>query len=347
MANSKNFWGDFASKAAGAAAGPLGELGVSLLAGSLLKPNQNPFLAQQQADYARKRRLNNYYDKYLQDQQDLYNKYNPVYQKTTDMAIEAANKPLTSTDTFKGIGPVNDIMNTQNQQSNAAATQVANNAGLYGGARVGLQNSVNNAGQSAITKSLSDFASNYEATAPARMAAAQGMAANAYGNASQGMLGAAGALNQSYSDLINTGQALGQQTLDSRNDLLQRQTALMQMLGNMYESQNNERMFNKQLAANKAISDRQIAAMEKAGTGTSTPYVPSLNTGPIGSGFPSNSFTFNRPSAFQYNPNINKDINIGFKPISIGAPSIKDQIAANRRLGLPTYQNGVIIDRGY
>jgi hypothetical protein len=257
--------GELLNKAAGAAAGPLGEFAASYLTSNLIKPNKNPFYAQQQADYNQKRRLNKYYDKYLSDQQDMYNKYNPVYQKTTDMAIEAANKPLTSTDMFKGLGPTNDIMNTQNQQSQAGAQRVANNNGLYGGARAGLQNSVQNSNNAAIAKSVSDFQGNYEANAPARMAGAQAMAAGAYGNASQGMMSGMGALNAQYSDLIGTGQALGQQQLDSQNDAQNRQAALMAMLGDMFENKNNQQMFNKQFKQNQNQHDAMMRQFQQSG----------------------------------------------------------------------------------
>jgi hypothetical protein len=268
-----NFWGDFASKAAGAAAGPLGELGVSLLASSLIKPNKNPMFAEQQADYAKKRRLMNYYDSYLNDQQQMYNKYNPVYQKTTDMAIEAANKPLTGTDMFKGLGPVNDIMNQQNAQANAAGIQTANNAGLYGGARTGLMNTVNNAGKNAITKSLSDFQGAYEAAAPQRAAAAQGMAAGAYGNASQGMLGAVSGLNAGYSDLASMAQGLGQQRQATLDEATAKQSALMGMLGDMFASKNQQQMFNKQLKQQQNYAD-QMAGMYARMNGEMSPMKP-------------------------------------------------------------------------
>jgi hypothetical protein len=266
MADKKtNFWGDIASKAAGAAAGPLGELGVSLLASNLIKPNKNPMYAQQQADYNKKRRLMNYYDSYLNDQQGMYNKYNPVYQKTTDMAIEAANKPLTSTDMFKGLGPVNDIMNDQNAQANAAGVQTANNAGLYGGARTGLMNTVNNSGKNAIAKSLSDFQGNYEAGAPQRAAAAQGMAAGAYGNAAQGMLGAVGGMNAGYSELSNMAQGLGQQRQGMLDEATSKQTALMGMLGDMFANKNQQQMFNKQLAQQEAATQQMIKMFSQQG----------------------------------------------------------------------------------
>jgi hypothetical protein len=285
-----NFWGDFAGKAAGAAAGPLGELGVSMLAGSLIRPNQNPMLAQQQSDYNRKRRLMNYYDKYLNDQQEMYNKYNPVYQKTTDMAIEAANKPLTATDTFKGVGPVNEIMQTQNQQAGAAAQRAASNAGLYGGARAGLTTAATNAGNSAITKSLADFGANYEANAPARAAAAQGMAAGAYGNASQGMLGTVGALQSGYSDLSNMAQGLGQQRQALLDDATTKQSALMGILGDVFASKNNQQMFNKQLASQKAATDAMIQAMSKYGLPAQGAQMPTSNRNLSYTGYSPNMF---------------------------------------------------------
>jgi hypothetical protein len=264
----QSMFGDLASKAAGAAAGPLGELAVSYLTSNLIKPNKNPMLAQQQGDYNKKRRLMNYYDSYLNDQQQMYNKYNPVYQKTTDMAIEAANKPLTSTDMFKGLGPVNDIMNTQNAQANAAGIQTANNAGLYGGARTGLMNTVNNAGKGAITKSLSDFQGNYEANAPARAAQAQGMAAGAYGNATQGMMGALGGMNQGYSDLANMAQGLGAQNQGALDEATAKQTALMGMLGDMFANKNQQQMYNKQLAQQQASYDQMIKMFGQQGVST-------------------------------------------------------------------------------
>jgi hypothetical protein len=344
MAEAKkdNFWGDFAKTVGGAFAGPIGEMGAGMLASSLIKPNKNPFYAQQQADYAQKRRLNKYYDKYLSDQQDMYNKYNPVYQKTTDMAIEGANKPLTSTDTFKGVGPLNEMMNTQAQQSSAAANRVANNAGLYGGARTGLTNSVTNANNAAITKSLSDFTSNYEANAPARMASAQNMAAGAYGNASQGMLGAIGGLNQQYSDLIGTGQALGQQQLNAQNEQQQRQTALMTMLGDMFENKNTQQMYNKQFKQTQQNFDRQMAMYNPTNGGSS--YTPSANSGAIGSNFPPGQFGFQRPT--QLSGSMTPSFNPSASGIG-GGQSIQQQIAQNRRFGMPTYQNGVMVDRGY
>jgi hypothetical protein len=297
MANEKqgNFWGNFASKAAGAAAGPLGELGVSMLASSLIKPNNNPYLAQQQGDYNRKRRLMNYYDKYLNDQQQMYNKYNPVYQKTTDMAIEAANKPLTGTDTFKGVGPVNEIMQTQNQQAGAAASQAANNAGLYGGARQGLLNAATNAGNNAITKSLADFSSNYEASAPARAAAAQGMAAGAYGNASQGMFNAISGLQGGYSDLASMAQGLGQQRQGLLDEATSKQSALMGILGDVFASKNNQQMFNKQLATQKAGNDAIIAAMAKYGVSPQSMQMPTGNRNLNYTGFGYSPNMFNAP----------------------------------------------------
>jgi hypothetical protein len=296
----ENFWGNFASKAAGAAAGPLGELGVSMLASQLIKPNKNPFLAQQQADYTKKRRLMNYYDKYLNDQQELYNKYNPVYQKTTDMAIEAANKPLTATDTFKGVGPVNDIMNTQNAQANAAAARTASNAGLYGGARTGLMNTATNAGNNAIAKSLADFSANYEANAPARAAAAQGMAAGAYGNASQGMFNAIGGLQSGYSDLAQTAQGLQQQRQGLLDDATAKQSALMAMLGDMFASQKQQKLFQNQMAQSKASTDEIIKAIQASQIGN--PTYPTFNVNGGYSLLGNKTPMFSAPNQFRVGP---------------------------------------------
>lgn len=305
MANDRQIGGAIGGKIAGAFGGPLADMAVSYALNNLIKPNNNPYLAEQKAAYNAKRRQMNYYQSML-DKQDARNKkYQPVYDKMTDMAIEGANKPLTSTDIFKGTGAANEILNNNAQAASAAGAEMASKAGLQGGARVGLQNSINNSNRAAINKNISDFSSNYELQAPQRMAAAAGMAGQQYQDSQNQLMGLLGGMQQGYNELGGMAGELGSsynaQLAARQGD----QAALMQMLGGMRADQQQRRMFDAQMKQSQAQSDAQIAAMKQyGGYGQSyNPYLPGATGTTFGSRPAATSF--NLGSNFGYNPTNN------------------------------------------
>jgi hypothetical protein len=276
MANDRQIGGAIGGKIAGAFGGPLADMAVSYALNNLIKPNNNPYLEQQKSAYNAKRRQMNYYQSMLDKQDARSKKYQPVYDKMTDMAIEGANKPLTSTDIFKGTGAANEILNNNAEQASAAGADMASKAGLYGGQRVGLQNSINNANRSAINKNISDFSSAYELQAPQRMAAAAGMAGDQYNNAQNSLMGLLGGMQQGYNELGSMAGDLGNAYSGQLQARQGDQAALMQMLGGMRADQAQRKMFDAQLKSQEAMSQAQIKAMQQSGGygNTYNPYLP-------------------------------------------------------------------------
>lgn len=313
MANNRQIGGALGGKIAGAFGGPLADMGVSYILNNLIKPNKNPYLEQQKSAYNAKRRQMNYFQSML-DKQDARNKkYQPMYDKMTDMAIEGANKPLTNTDIFKGLGPANEILNNNAQAASAAGADMASKAGLQGGARVGLQNSINNTNRSAINKSISDFSNAYELQAPARMAAAASMAGQNYQDSQNQLMSMLGGMQQGYNELGNMAAELGN---TYNNQLAARQgdqSALMSMLGGMRADQVQRRQFDAQMKQQQAMADAQIKAMQTyGGYGQSyNPYLPGATGTVFGQQKPIN---IGANIGFGQQPNINSAYNrSGFK----------------------------------
>lgn len=276
MANDRQIGGAIGGKIAGAFGGPMADMAVSYVLNNLIKPNNNPYLEQQKSAYNAKRRQMNYYQSMLDKQDARAKKYQPVYDKMTDMAIEGANKPLTSTDIFKGTGAANEILNTNAQQASAAGADLASKGGLYGGARVGLQNSINNANRTAINKNISDFSSAYELQAPARMAAAAGMAGQQYQDSQSQLMGLLGGMQQGYNELGAMAGDLGNTYNTQLGARQGDQAALMQMLGGMRADQAQRRQFDAQMKMSQAEADARIKAMQTYGAGYGQSYNPYL-----------------------------------------------------------------------
>lgn len=237
--------------------GLVSQVGGQFLQG-LFKPKYNPYMQMQQEALNAQRRMQPYHQKMMQNSIDQYERYKPIHDKMTNMSIESAMKPLTSTDMFKGVGPLAGILQQQGDAASTAATNTANASGLYGGARAGLQQSATNANNAAITKSLSDFAGNYEANAPQRMAMAAGAAGNQVQAGQAGADSSANNLMNLYGSMQQGMGNLANQWQSAQDASAAGHAGLMQAIGGYFGQQAGNRQFDKALNAQSA-SNRQYA----------------------------------------------------------------------------------------
>lgn len=183
--------------------------GVGQLAGGLFKPRRSKTLPMQESYARSKMGYIPYFDNMMKQGQQQQNMFMPVAQKSAMMGIEAANKPLTQTDIFKGTGAANAILQNQGDAQMAAAGMAANNAGLYGPARAGMLQSTSNNINAAQAGNIANFAANYEAQAPQRMfnasQVAGGMAGAGTNMMTGGIQGATNLYSQGMQDQANIG----------------------------------------------------------------------------------------------------------------------------------------------
>lgn len=183
--------------------------GVGQLAGGLFKPRRSKTLPMQEAYARSKMGYIPYFDNMMKQGQQQQNMFMPVAQKSAMMGIEAANKPLTQTDVFKGTGATNAILQNQGDAQMAAAGMNAARSGLYGPARTSmLQGTANNI-NAAQAANIANFGANYEANAPQRMfnasQVAGGMAGAGTNMMTGGISGATNMYSQGMQDQANIG----------------------------------------------------------------------------------------------------------------------------------------------
>ena len=237
--------------------------------GGLVKKRRNPFEAEQYAALNKSRSRDRYYDSMLKRGEDMANRYAPTMQKMTDMSIEAANKPLTATDIFRGTGAASSILQQQGDAASAAATRAANARGLGGGIEAGMSGAAQRSVDNAIAGNIGQFASNYELQQPARFAAAQQAAGGMYG---QGLN-----LQQNFANrmnIMNQMNAFNQQAEDEQTALT---AGLGQAVGGYFGQKAGERAINKQLAAQEKSQADFLSKLGKIGA---IGYVPNMGSQP-------------------------------------------------------------------
>ena len=183
--------------------------GVGQLAGGLFKPRRSKTLGMQESYARSKMGYIPYFDNMMKQGQAQQNQFMPMAQKSAAMGIEAAYKPLTQTDVFKGTGAANAILQNQGDAQMSAAQMRGSQSGLYGPAQAGLMQGTQNSINAAQAGNIAQFGANYEANAPQRYAAATGMAnqmAGAGTNMMQGGIqGATNLYSQGMQDQANIG----------------------------------------------------------------------------------------------------------------------------------------------
>lgn len=242
--------------------------------GGLVKKRRNPFEAEQYAALNRSRSRDRYYDSMLKRGEDMANRYAPTMQKMTDMSIEAATKPLTATDIFRGTGAASSILQQQGDAASAAATRAANARGLGGGIEAGMSGAAQRSVDNAIAGNIGQFASNYELQQPGRLAAAQQLAGGMYGQGLNLQQSAMGGQDQNFANrmnIMNQMNAFNQQAEDEQTALT---AGLGQAVGGYFGQRAGERAINKQLAAQEKS---QADFLSKLGSIGAIGYVPQIS----------------------------------------------------------------------
>lgn len=241
--------------------------------GGLVKKRRNPFEAEQYAALNKSRSRDKYYDSMLKRGEDMANRYAPTMQKMTDMSIEAANKPLTATDIFRGTGAASSILQQQGDAASAAATRAANARGLGGGIEAGMSGAAQRSVDNAIAGNIGQFASNYELQQPARFAATQQAASGMYGQGLNLQQSAMGGQDQNFANrmnIMNQMNAFNQQAEDEQTALT---AGLGQAVGGYFGQKAGERAINKQLASQEKS---QASFLNKLGQIGAIGYVPNM-----------------------------------------------------------------------
>lgn len=255
--------------------------------GGLVKKRRNPFEAEQYAALNKSRARDKYYDSMLKRGEDMANRYAPTMQKMADMSIEAANKPLTATDIFKGTGAASSILQQQGDAAAASATRAANARGLGGGIEAGMSGAARRSVDNAIAGNIGQFASNYELQQPGRLAAAQQVAGGMYGQGMNQQQAAMGGQDQNYANrmnIMNQMNAFNQQAEDEQTALT---SALGAGIGGYFGQKAGERTINKQLAAQEKSNSDFLNSLKNIGAIGYIPnmgYVPQsskYNVGPM------------------------------------------------------------------
>lgn len=255
--------------------------------GGLVKKRRNPFEAEQYAALNKSRSRDKYYDSMLKRGEDMANRYAPTMQKMADMSIEAANKPLTATDIFKGTGAASSILQQQGDAAAASATRAANARGLGGGIEAGMSGAARRSVDNAIAGNIGQFASNYELQQPGRLAAAQQVAGGMYGQGMNQQQAAMGGQDQNYANrmnIMNQMNAFNQQAEDEQTALT---SALGAGIGGYFGQKAGERTINKQLAAQEKSNSDFLNSLKNIGAIGYIPnmgYVPQsskYNVGPM------------------------------------------------------------------
>jgi hypothetical protein len=183
--------------------------GVGQLAGGLFRPRRSKTLPMQEAYARSKMGYIPYFDNMMKQGQQQQNTFMPVAQKSAMMGIEAANKPLTQTDVFKGTGAANAILQNQGDAAAESAGLSATRSGLSGPAAMAMRQAPVNSLNAAQAGNIANFAANYEAQAPQRLfnasQVASGMAGAGTNMMTGGIQGATNLYSQGMQDQANIG----------------------------------------------------------------------------------------------------------------------------------------------
>lgn len=256
---------------------------ITNVVGSAFKPKAqyNPMQQQQIAAMNAKKSYIPYFNDLIKQGSGLQQTYMPKAQKMADMSIENANKPLSDTDLFKGIGPMASVLQRQGDAVTSNAANVSSQRGLWNPAGGFLGNGLdpNAATNSAIAATGANFANQYELGKQDRLNNAYGIASGMAGQGSNMMQGGIQGAQNSWGDFGNQAGAIGAQQLQAQQMADAQHAQLMNMLGGFWGNQLSNQQFNKNLAANKA---QNAATIKSAPPITSTP----VTTGGGGSSAP-------------------------------------------------------------
>jgi len=260
--------------------------------GGLVKKRRNPFESEQYAALNKSRARDRYFDSMLKRGESMAARYEPTMQKMADINIENANKPLSNSDIFKGVGPAAALLQQQGDAARASATQAATSRGLGGGVSAGMGQSANNAINSAIAGNIGNFASNYELSAPQRLAQAQGIASGMYGQGMGLQQGAMAGSDANMDRRMAIGNQINQFNQAADDEANAMTSALGAGIGGYFGQQAGQRNINKQLASQEKFNNDYLARLGSIGA---IGYVPnqgmrSSGGGNLNTSLPAGSF---------------------------------------------------------
>jgi hypothetical protein len=251
---------------------------ITNVVGSAFKPKAqyNPMMQHQMAAMNAKKSYIPYFNDLIKQGSGLQQSYLPKAQKMADMSIEAANKPLSDTDLFKGVGAASAVLQRQGDAVNSNVANVGSQRGLYNpmGGVLGTGLDPNAATNSAIAGNLANFAGQYEMSRPERLANAYNIA-NGMANQGTGMMqgGISGAQN-TWSDFGQTAGQIGAQQLQAQQAAQAQHAQLMNLLGTYWGNQYGNQQFNKQAKLQRETNAATIAGGMRNGLPTAPDGTP-------------------------------------------------------------------------
>jgi hypothetical protein len=236
--------------------------------GSAFKPKAqyNPMMQHQMAAMNAKKSYIPYFNNLIKQGSGLQQSYLPKAQKMADMSIEAANKPLSDTDMFKGVGAASAVLQRQGDAVNSNVANVGSQRGLYNpmGGVLGSGLDPNAATNSAVAGNLANFAGQYEMSKPERLSNAYNIA-NGMANQGTGMMqgGINGAQN-AWGDFGQEAGQIGAQQLQAQQAAQAQHAQLMNLLGTYWGNQYSNQQFNKQAQLQRETNAATIAGGKPA-----------------------------------------------------------------------------------
>jgi hypothetical protein len=241
---------------------------ITNVVGSAFKPKAqyNPMMQHQMAAMNAKKSYIPYFNNLIKQGSGLQQSYLPKAQKMADMSIEAANKPLSDTDMFKGVGAASAVLQRQGDAVNSNVANVGSQRGLYNpmGGVLGSGLDPNAATNSAIAGNLANFAGQYEMSKPDRLNNAYNIA---NGMASQGtgmMQGGISGAQNAWGDFGREAGQIGAQQLQAQQAAQAQHAQLMNLLGTYWGNQYSNQQFNKQAQLQRETNAATIASGKPA-----------------------------------------------------------------------------------